>query len=64
MKRKISPDEVRQFLATINKEFEEADMYLRTVHFDRDDNASLTGIRLTYERHGKYDDKPTTIHFK
>lgn len=48
MKRKITPQEVRHFFETANKQFEEAGFCLNNVHFTRDDDGKLTEIRMSY----------------
>ena len=49
MDRTITANEVRGFFAEANKQFEGADFFLHSVHFERDDAGKLTRIRITYE---------------
>lgn len=49
MGRKINIEEIRGFLASASRQFEQGGIYLERVLFKRDDNGVLTGITLSYE---------------
>ena len=52
MKRKISADEVRNFLQATNKQFEEAGFVIFNAKFKRNEHTrELTDIILSYENH-------------
>lgn len=54
-KRNINVSEVRSFFETVNKQFEDAQFFLHSVRFERDQNTGkLTRVIISYEN--RYDD--------
>lgn len=49
MKRKITADEVREFLATCDKQFREAGLFIQAIKFNRTDYNTPPTILLNYE---------------
>lgn len=49
MNKNLKISEVRAFLASASRQFEQGGIYLERALFKRDDNGVLTGITLSYE---------------
>lgn len=49
MQRKISIDEIRDFLLAANRQFEQGGIYIQTAHFERTENGTIQGVRFSYE---------------
>lgn len=63
MERTITADEVRGFFAEANRQFEGADFFLHSVHFERDAKTGrLTHIRISYENRRESEPKKEQNH--
>lgn len=59
MKRTVTADEIRAFLAAADRQFVEAGFVIHSVRFTRDSHGNATEIHMTYtideEKYGKED---------
>ena len=53
VKKQNKAESVREFLTAFNNTLEQDGFLLNTVHFERDDNGTLTHVRMSYTETGK-----------
>lgn len=63
MQRKVSIDEIRDFLLAANRQFEQGGIYIKTAHFERTEDGAIQGVRFSYEEREVANENNKNVNF-